>query len=641
MVIYRVVIWLVYVCVYLAPIVAASIWADAYKYWLFSGTLIALWVLWQSLRSRTQRLVACAISGITALGNVLLAVSLYVQKTGFNDRFFAHLDAGTFSVVWQVYTIEMLAAGVYCFASIFLPVVGGKDGVVGKLGRWSQMTVAAGGIIGGLAYAPVVSALQYIHEQVGKAERPETIVSTQKAEKATDRLLGGNLPNLILIMAESLEGSYADTGLVGEDLTPNLTRLEQSAVKFTGMVQIEAASWTFGGMVASQCALPLEGPKNWLSKKLMNVTSAADGALLPDAMCLGDLLKKLGYHTAFLNGVSLRFAGDGEFLAQHGFDERFGREEFEEELPPDYKIWGSWGLHDDALFEVALGRIEKWEAERKPYGLVLLTIDTHDPKGEETSPSCGPKPLVRPMHASVRCADRLIARFIETIRDRWPYTVVVLMSDHLAHPNLIFPEPARPGDGRRVRFAIWSESLASKTITRGGTHLEIAPTVLDAMGFAQYSRHHAGASLLRYESPWLSHPDPESLSFAITTSLSEICVKEGSRIIFDSDGPIVKIGTRTLRATSNGMSLDQGIFALVFGEDGCFSMIAHSQEDTILATKKSGHLVVGLSNDPEFNVRIGAPEKKLIYFSGSAEGAGLRFGLVEERTAIETPQWTK
>ena len=58
---------------------------------------------------------------------------------------------------------------------------------------------------------------------------------------------------------------------------------------------------------------------------------------------------------------------------------------------------------------------------------MLTTIDTHGPSGFPSA-SCGES---RGMIDAVRCADRLIAEFIEDVRNANPDIVVALFTDHL------------------------------------------------------------------------------------------------------------------------------------------------------------------------------------------------------------------
>ena len=65
-----------------------------------------------------------------------------------------------------------------------------------------------------------------------------------------------NPRNLVILYLESLERTYMDEQRF-PGLTPNLAQLEERAVTFTDLGQTDGATFTVGGMVATQCGVPL------------------------------------------------------------------------------------------------------------------------------------------------------------------------------------------------------------------------------------------------------------------------------------------------------------------------------------------------------------------------------------------------
>ena len=407
------------------------------------------------------------------------------------------------------------------------------------------------------AYAPAISLVGYVQDRLHARNAPIVVVPSLKSVDDEPPQPGRKLPNLVFVIAESLEATFGDAGLLGEDLTPALTRLEREAIRFSNMVELPEASWTMGGMVASQCGLPLPVSKGWLEHRdtprwpfnTMNSMIAAIERPLPDEVCLGDVLERHGYRNAYLGGAPLAFAGKGAFLAAHGFEEQYGRAALRNEVSDPDAI-GPWGLHDDVVFEIARERLESLAAEETPFALMLLTLDTHDVTQRAISRSCGRRPLLHQQGFTVRCADRLIADFILRVRELWPDTLVVLMSDHLSFPNAII-DRVESQAARRLRFAIWGPGLEPREVTRHGTHFDIAPTVLDALGLDAWRRHNLGASLLAFDSPWLSHENPEALRSA--PSLFPVHIGPGERIVFKNDGPTLGIDGETFLANKAGI----------------------------------------------------------------------------------------
>ena len=67
--------------------------------------------------------------------------------------------------------------------------------------------------------------------------------------------------NLIVIYTEGLERTYFDETLF-PGLIKGLRELESKSTYFTNIKQVPGTGWTIGGMVASQCGIPLFTPSH-------------------------------------------------------------------------------------------------------------------------------------------------------------------------------------------------------------------------------------------------------------------------------------------------------------------------------------------------------------------------------------------
>ena len=302
---------------------------------------------------------------------------------------------------------------------------------------------------------------------------------------------------------------------------------------------------------------------------------------------------------------------------------------------PDSGVLGQWGVHDDYLLEIAWQGIERLATKTEgPFAVLISTVDI-DPR--RVSRSCGPAPLLTPEGFAQRCADRLIAKLIERVRGALPETVVVLMSDHLAFPNATINR-VQAAEARRLRFAVWGPGVEAGEIDRPGTHFDIAPTVLDILGLNAYRQHSLGASLLAYQSPWLSHESPDILR-AQSTVLT-IRIGPGERIVFRRRAPTIEIDGETLVANKHGFALDDAVFTMRFHDDGRFDRIEYWQSVDELEKKGSGALVVGVSTKTSFNRAIGGGGAGVVtYFAGRVGSeARLMTGTVGDRTVLELPE---
>ena len=281
--------------------------------------------------------------------------------------------------------------------------------------------------------------------------------------------------NLVFLYLEGLEQTYFNEELF-PGLLPNLSRIRDNAVIYSDISHTVGSQWTIAGMVSSQCGLPL------LASSGTNAMEGVD-RFLPEAVCLGDILKEAGYRLAYMGGADLAFAGKGNFYRSHGFDDVLGRTELENEVSAGYL--SSWGLYDDSLFTELKRKFDAFSSDHRPFGLFGLTLDTHHPTGHPSG-SCEQNPYQdgdSSMLNAVHCTDRLAAEFINYIRqsEYGDETVIVVASDHLALRSDITHRLEKAD--RRHLLMILSPGGESFKIDRPGTTLDVAATVLDWLGF--------------------------------------------------------------------------------------------------------------------------------------------------------------
>lgn len=282
--------------------------------------------------------------------------------------------------------------------------------------------------------------------------------------------------NLVLIYLESLERTYLDATIF-PDLLPNISYIEKNGLSFTNIDQLWGTSWTIAGMVASQCGIPLVTPSHG------NSMSGTD-VFLPSALCIGDVLNKNNYNLIYLGGADLNFAGKGNFLKSHGFSNIFGFDQLTNYLYDDNYV-SSWGIYDDTLFSIAKKKFDYLSRLKNPFGLFMLTLDTHHPSGH-IAISCADYPYENDnsnkILNAVHCADKLVYDFVEHIINSEAYsdTIIVLLSDHLAMRNTAWEQ--LNSANRKNLFIIIGEDINPKVIDKPGSLLDVTPTVLNTMG---------------------------------------------------------------------------------------------------------------------------------------------------------------
>lgn len=224
------------------------------------------------------------------------------------------------------------------------------------------------------------------------------------------------------------------------------------------------------------------------------------------------VLKPLGYRTAFLSAGDNDFSGQSELLKNRGFDAVW-----------DFRQSGatphfSWGVADKYLVDMTLKFIS--QDSEKPFFIYAWTQGTHhnyepyegqeivDFKVDEKKWKGMSWDLDRYLNA-LREEDRQIGRLLNELRARHldDDTLVVITGDH--GEAFGYPHEAYGHSGKihqedvHVPFIIWSPALfknAPRNTTAVGGHVDLTPTILDLLNIP-LPETWQGASLLSPNRP--------------------------------------------------------------------------------------------------------------------------------------------
>ena len=632
---------LIYGALYVVPVAALVLRAGSYRYWVVSALGASTWVMLVTGRSRATTALACAVSSLVAVGNIALAASLHIQRAGFNERFFHHLDASSVGMAWHAYLVEVVSIALYWTAMTAAPLR------IAQLKRpgtqpaprrivWLAATVAA------LAYAPAVSLAIYAQARQQAQDTPHIIVARQTRDAPVTAGANGGLPNLVFVIAESLEASFGNAELLGEDMTPTLTALEREAMRFTNMIQLPSASWTMGGIVASQCGLPLVLPSvfdhaakhNRGPHDPVNTLTGAIERLLPDEECLGDILERHGYRNVYIGSAPLAFAGKGSFLATHGYAEQYGWDELRSELP-DPDASGYWGLYDEDMLELAWRRLATLAQGPEPFSLMLLTVDTHDVRGFNISSSCGVAPLFTNIGFALRQppdrelhhpGSESLARHRHRAHVRSPR---VPERSHRPHRKRRGPEaPVRDvgANARSTRDRPARDPFRHRTDGTRDTRTQrvqapqprgIAAQLREPLAQPRYRADDAGSAS--------AAADPD-------------CPRRTHHVRGGRPAPAHRrpdAGSKPSRLRAARRDLHAALPRRRPLRHGAAWETFESLE-----ANETGALVIGVSNNERFKRAIGAPaDASAVYFAGRVGGdAELSIGAVDDRTEITLPE---
>ena len=337
-------------------------------------------------------------------------------------------------------------------------------------------------------YAPSVA--------MTRRDKEDSALLSQQAYRDPKEMLQNFHPtkNLVYIYMEGLERTYFDPKIF-PDVAPRLRKWEDSkdTTAFTDLSQFgPTAGFTMGGMVASQCGIPIVSNKR--GNDINILLGEADGDFLPGVTCIGDVLKGAGYRQTFVGGADLAFAGKGRFFKSHGFDTVLGKDELIEKYYNNEKnvSMASWGLYDDAMLDIAFDQYKTLSASNDPFSLYALTLDTHDlhpsPRCKEDNVLVGDKTMLD----SVRCTDYLVDKFLHRvvnhdIKHGINNTLIVVGSDHLhmGYSNIQKHIHQRNGHGKQRRnslIVVDNDCNSPSVHNMPGTTMDIPSTILKFLG---------------------------------------------------------------------------------------------------------------------------------------------------------------
>lgn len=289
----------------------------------------------------------------------------------------------------------------------------------------------------------------------------------------------GTPKSLVYIYIESMEKDLTNPKKF-PGLAPGLHQLSTEGLSLDGIQEAPFTGWTIAGQTSSQCGFPTAG-------------ESIEASVDPQAFsipCVGDFLKEKGYATAFMGGADLSFSGKGHFWETHGFKDAYGTKELEAYLQLKNPPLNDWGLNDDILLEAAFKKFKQLESSKKPFALVLLTVNTHPPHGFST-PSCKDLPPYaygdgsHHMLNAAHCADYLVTRFVRKIQaENVKNLVVVVGGDHLQMDSSDAAPVLGPKAHRNYFWIALGDGVPRKAITRDATAFDIAPTLLGLLGYS-------------------------------------------------------------------------------------------------------------------------------------------------------------
>ncbi|MFP4331209.1 MAG: LTA synthase family protein [Spirochaetaceae bacterium] len=353
---------------------------------------------------------------------------------------------------------------------------------------------------GGFAALYGVGSL-YLFEIYNYHYRPEVNPTPSGREPADQISLGeepavAQQPNLVVIQVESLDARIIDFTYQGTEVSPFLNRMKDQHL----YAQNFYAQHVNGSFDAEFSFLTSLYPLNRTYAFRDNDMSRFDSFVR--------ILDESGYETLAFHANDGAFFHRNKAYEEIGFDRFYSREDFDEGETVFEGARSYFGLND---YDFLLQSVDYIEEAPEPFFAFLITVTSHTvfdlyPSSQRREAFADVSPvLTRDYFNSVAFLDQALEMFFAQMDARGlaEDTIFLLYSDHdAAVDSEIYssheqaelpPQIERP---EHVPLMIIHEDIAPGVITKTGSHVDIAPTILDLLGAEALPDQFAGSSLL-------------------------------------------------------------------------------------------------------------------------------------------------
>ena len=189
------------------------------------------------------------------------------------------------------------------------------------------------------------------------------------------------------------------------------------------------------------------------------------------------LANELDYETSFFHGAANGSMGFQGFSNTLGFDEYYGRNEFND----DSEFDGYWGIWDEPFLQFMSSELDK---KKRPFLSTVFTVSSHEPY-------IIPKKYMGKfevgniqMHQCVRYTDFALRRFFEKSKNSswFKNTIFIFTADHGNQTFYPFYEKTINRFANPLMI-YQTESALIGVDERLTSHMDIYPTIADLMGY--------------------------------------------------------------------------------------------------------------------------------------------------------------
>ncbi len=290
------------------------------------------------------------------------------------------------------------------------------------------------------------------------------------------------IQHVFYIVSESLSSWHFDPKFDAIGLTSALQDLVKKEHAHMLSAFIESAPRTVKSLDVQITGLPYINDNNLVNS----------GVILPSfPMAIGNITKTLGYKNNFYYGGSGIWNKLTSFTKKQGFHALYFNNhllEFAKNKPYPKPIESNWGVHDNILFDYIL---ENTNPNEKTFSMVM-TLSNHAIKNVnlkafgvplekiqkfvEKTPKSENLPDANSL-GHIYWYDKVIVNFIKKASQKFPNSLFIITGDHFDRSY----EYAKNDlyTIKSVPLILFAPTLKPETISQVGSHLDIAPTIVE------------------------------------------------------------------------------------------------------------------------------------------------------------------
>ena len=346
--------------------------------------------------------------------------------------------------------------------------------------------------------------------------------------------------HIFLIVMESYDAWPLQPQFKELGLTKKLEQMGKEGIQAVAFVS--AAEGTIASLSAIITGLPFTDVNaNYRA-------SIGDGL----STSIAPIFKRLGYRPRFFYGGYLSWQRLGDFCREQGFNEVFGGDQMRSKLTGN-----EWGVDDEVLFDFVLKHTGS-----EPTFNVIMTTSYHPPFSVDLKSTSFPEealartqlgrqlgPDQLRIYGHLWYADRALGAFAEACEQQLERPLIAVTGDHYSRR---YPPNLRPTifERKAVPFVLSGQKALAhvdRPVALAGSHIDIAPTLLNLAAPSGFSYHSFGRDLL--------DPTQPQIGFGVRAVVGTNFIFEigGTAATEDLQGHLIKpdLSTDLLRSNYN------------------------------------------------------------------------------------------